>query len=85
MGGTFTETGGWEQFGQGGAGDGSSVVENAAQISGLLRIRPTEEDMLNQKRFISAADGTFTPEYSTDTYARILKLNVAPFGGGTME
>ena len=85
MGGTFTETGSWEQFGQGGAGDGSSVVENAAQISGFLRIRPTEGDMLNQKRFINVADGTFTPEYSTDTYARILKLNVAPFGGGTME
>ena len=85
MGGTWGDAGSWEQFGQGGAGDGSSVVENAAQISGLLRIRPTEEDMLNRNRFINTADGTFTAAFSTNPEARIMKLNVAPFRGGTIS
>ena len=85
MGGTFTDTGSWEQFGHGGVGDGSSLVENAAQISGLLRIRPTEEDMLNRNRFINVADGTFTAELSSNPEARIMKLNVAPFRGGTIS
>ena len=85
MGGTWTDAGSWEQFGQGGAGDGSSVVENAAQISGFLRIRPVEGDMLNQKRFINVADGTFTKALPTNPEARIMKLNVAPFRGGTMD
>lgn len=85
MGGTFTDAGSWEQFGHGGAGDGSSLVEHAAQISGLLRIRPTEEDMLNRNRFINVADGTFTAELSSNPEARIMKLNVAPFRGGTIS
>ena len=85
MGGTWGEAGSWEQFGHGGAGDGSSVVENAAQISGLLRIIPMEEDMLNRNRFINVADGTFTAALSTNPEARIMKLNVAPFRGGTIS
>ena len=71
----------WEQAGKGGSG----LLENAARISGFIRIRPREEDMLNQKRFINVSDGTFTLQYSTNPDARIMKIDVSPFQGGTIE
>ena len=81
MGGTFTDAGSWVETGKGGSG----LLENAARISGFIRIRPREEDMLNQKRFINVSDGTFTWELSTDPYARIMKIDVSSFQGGTLE
>lgn len=81
MGGTFTDAGSWEEMGKGGSG----LLENAAHISGLIRIKPREEDMLNERRFINVSDGTFTLQYSTNPDARILKIDVSFFQGGTLE
>ena len=81
MGGTFTDAGSWKETGKGGSG----LLENAARISGLVRIKPREEDMLTEKRYINTADGTFTQQYSSDSSARILKIDVSPFQGGTIE
>ena len=80
-GGTFTDAGSWEETGKGGNG----LLENAARISGLVRIRPREEDMLNERRFINVSDGTFTQQYSANPDARIMKIDVSPFQGGTIE
>ena len=81
MGGTFTDAGSWKETGKGGSG----LLENAARISGLVRIKPREEDMLTEKRYINTADGTFTQQYSSESSARILKIDVSPFQGGTIE
>lgn len=80
MDGTFTDVREWKQLG---VSAGVNITESAANIAGYLRLKAADYYIF-EKRFINI-DGTITSEYSTDPSARIVKLPLDGFQGGTIE
>ena len=81
QGGTFNDKDSWKEEGNSG---GASILESAAHIAGYFSVK-TEDYYAFEKRFILAADGTITPEYSNNPEARIAKIDVSAYQKGTIE